>query len=48
MGRWVLGEVQKMNNPQQLQAVLQVIFDRLKVLEDEIEQLKKEMGKNVT
>jgi prefoldin subunit 5 len=31
-------------NPQQLQAVLQVIFDRLKALEDEIAQLKKEMS----
>ena len=30
-----------MNNPQQLQAVLQVIFDRLKALEDEIAELRK-------
>jgi hypothetical protein len=35
-------------NPQQLQAVLQAIFDRLKVLEDAVEELKKEMNKNVT
>jgi prefoldin subunit 5 len=34
-----------MNNPQQLQAVLQAIFDRLKALEDAIEELKKEMSK---
>jgi hypothetical protein len=31
-----------MNNPQQLQAVLQAIFDRLKVLEDMVEKLKEE------
>jgi hypothetical protein len=32
-------------NTQQLQTVLQVIFDRLKALEDAIAQLKKEMNK---
>jgi prefoldin subunit 5 len=30
-----------MNNPQQLQAVLQAIFDRLKTLEDAIAELRK-------
>jgi prefoldin subunit 5 len=29
------------DNPQQLQAVLQVIFDRLKALEDAIAELRK-------
>ena len=38
-------KTEEMNNPQQLQAVLQVIFDRLKALEDAVEQLKKEMNK---
>jgi hypothetical protein len=29
------------DNPQQLQAVLQVIFDRLKALEDAVTELRK-------